>query len=142
MWIRTASWPAYACAIGLLVYATEKTYYAATGRLGVPGGARVPAEAYAELGHVALRQGTLAAAGVAGALLALATVAKRRPPRPLLLCLLWGAMIPLAAGAPFVVRMVITDGPSRLGGALVSLVMAGLWLAMTRSYQLRTGRPS
>ena len=140
MWTRTPKWPAYACAAGLVLYAVEKAYYATQHRLGLPGGARVPADAYADLGHVAVRQGALAAFGVAGAAIALATVAKWRPPRALLLCALWGALIPLAAGAPYVVGMVIADGPSRLGGALLSLVMAGLWLTMTRSYQLRTRR--
>jgi hypothetical protein len=69
-----SAWPAYICAVALLVYAGMKATYAVRGKLGLPGGPEVPPEAYEELGHVALRQSALAAMGFAGAALALASV--------------------------------------------------------------------
>jgi hypothetical protein len=146
-WARPAAgWPAYACAGGLLVYAVGKAYYASQNRLGVPGGSHVPAVAYQELGHVALRQSTLATAGLVGMLLALATVAPpdrwgwRWLPRWLLLVGLWGALVPMAAGAPYLVYTLVTDGWPALGGGLRSVLFLAFWLAMTWSYQVRSRR--
>ncbi|GAA0246531.1 hypothetical protein [Cryptosporangium japonicum] len=124
--------PAYLCATGLLVYAGQKAYYAAQGRLGIPGGASVPTSAYAELGHVAARQWTLASLGLLGAALALSTVFARRR---LLLVPLWVALLPMLAGAPY---LIATAGRETLGGLARGVAVTLLWLAMTWSYQVRS----
>ncbi|GAA3396992.1 hypothetical protein [Cryptosporangium minutisporangium] len=138
-------WPAALCATLFLGYAAGKAYYATQGRLGLPGGATVPPEAYEQLGYVPQRQWALAALGLVAALLAVATVVPRDgavarwlPPRWLILTGLWGALVPLAAGVPFVVFRLATDGWSAVGSALQSAVLAGLWLTMVLSYQRRT----
>ncbi len=138
-----SAWPAYLCAVALLVYAVEKGYYAAHGRIGVPGGPHVPDSAYQELHHIALRQWTLAGLGLAGALLALATVTPpgRHIPRWLMLCLLWGALLPMVAGLPYLVADVLTRGASTLDRA-VGLsrppLQLAVWGAMAWSYQRRS----
>ena len=140
-------WPAYVCAAGLLVYAAGKAWYAGAGRLGVPGGPAVPPAAYEQLDHVALRQWTLATLGLIGALLALATVlpAARRPRAPwtrrLLLAVLWAALLPMAAGAPYLIGAVLADGRAEVTGLATGAAVTLLWLAMTWSYQVRS-RPT
>jgi hypothetical protein len=143
-WPDRRLWPGYVCAAGLLVYAVEKAYYATQGRLGIPGGPHVPDSAYQQLGHVAARQWTLATVGLAAALLALATVLPigRRPgwplPRWLLLTGLWAAVVPMVAGAPYVVRAALDEGAAQAGGLLRSALVLLLWLAMTWSFQVRS----
>ncbi|MFG1925092.1 hypothetical protein [Cryptosporangium sp. NPDC048952] len=130
--LQRTAWtaPAYLSAAGLLVYSVQKAYYATQGRLGIPGGDHVPAAAYEQLGHVALRQWTLASLGLLGAALAVSTVFARRR---LLLIPLWVALLPMLAGAPYL----IAAGSAGLWrGAAVTL----LWLAMTLSYQVRSRR--
>jgi len=120
-----------------------KATYAVQGKLGVPGGPEVPPSAYEELGHVGLRQGTLAAMGVVGAVLALASVQAwgQRVPRWLMLLAMWGALVPMLAGAPFVLSSLV-DGSQPLGSRLLggarSLASLGLWGAATLLYQRRS----
>lgn len=138
-----SAWPAYACAAGLLVYAVMKATYAVQGKLGLPGGVEVPPSAYEELGHVGLRQGMLAAMGAGGALLALASVQGwgRRIPRWLMLLAMWGALVPMLAGAPIVMYRVVT-GPESVASRLLDLAQAltqlTLWCAATVLYQRRS----
>jgi hypothetical protein len=138
-----SAWPAYLCAAGFLAYAGMKATYAVQGKLGMPFGEEVPQSAYDELGHVSLRQGTLAAMGAGAALLALASVQGwgRRIPRWLMLTLMWGALVPSAAGVPFVVHRVVT-GPEPLGQRILigaqSFAGLALWAAATVSYQRRS----
>jgi hypothetical protein len=131
--------PAYVCASGLLIYAVEKAYYATQNRLGLPGGPHVPAEAYEQLGHVALRQWTLAGIGLLGAALALATVLPLgvRLPRWLILSGLWAALVPLVAGGFFLVQRLGT-GDLAVSGFVRSVALLLLWAAMTWSFQRRT----
>jgi hypothetical protein len=91
------AWPAYVCAAALLVYAVEKGWYATEGKLGLPGGPRVPDEVYAELPTSHYVSGPSRRSGLFGALLALATVLRwgGRIPRWIMLALLWGALVPL-----------------------------------------------
>lgn len=138
-----SAWPAYLCAAALLVYAAEKGYYATQGRIGLPGGPTVPDSAYQELHHVALRQWTLSGFGLAGALLALATVtpAGRHIPRWLMLTALWGAFVPMAAGVPYVVRDVLgkdTSGLDKAIGLAKPALQLAVWGAMAWSYQRRS----
>jgi hypothetical protein len=141
--LRTA-WPAYVCAAALLVYAVEKGYYATQGKIGIPGGPHVPDSAYQEMHHIALRQWTLSTVGLVGALLALATVTPpgKYVPRPLMLLVLWGALVPMAAGAPYVVHDVLTrddySTADRVAGLVRPAVQLGIWVAMAWSYQRRS----
>jgi catechol 2,3-dioxygenase-like lactoylglutathione lyase family enzyme len=140
------AWPAYVWAGALLVYAVEKGYYASQGRLGIPGGRQVPASAYEDLPHVALRQWTLSALGLAAALLALATVLApgRRVPRRLMLLALWGAFVPMFAGLPFVLHNVWSSDDPAVHQVLSTarpILQIGLWLGVTWSYQLRSRTP-
>ena len=138
-----SAWPAYLCAAALLTYSAEKAYYATQGRIGIPGGRHVPDSAYEELHHVALRQWTLSTVGFAGAMLALATVTApgRHVPRWLMLTALWGALVPMAAGAPYVLHDIVSSDES-LGHKVLSgarpVAQLGLWVAMTWSYQTRS----
>jgi hypothetical protein len=138
-----SAWPAYLCAAALLLYSVEKGYYAIQGRIGIPGGRHVPDSAYQELHHVALRQWTLSTLGFAGAMLALATVtaAGRHIPRALMLTALWGALLPMAAGAPYVLHDIMNSDDA-LGRKLLSgvrpIAQIGVWVAMTWSYQTRS----
>jgi hypothetical protein len=137
------AWPAYLCAVALLVYAVEKGWYAAHGRIGIPGGPHVPDSAYQELHHIGLRQWTLAGLGLAGALLALATVTPlgRHLPRLLMLILLWGALLPMVAGLPYLVADVLARDTSTLGtatGLARPVLQLAVWSAMAWSYQRRS----
>lgn len=138
-----SAWPAYACAAGFLAYAGMKATYAVQGKLGMPFGEEVPQSAYEELGHVALRQWTLAAMGAGAAVLALASVQGwgRRIPRWMMLTAMWGALVPTAAGVPFVAARVF-GGPEPLEDRILMGVqtVAGLalWTAATVSYQRRS----
>lgn len=137
------AWPAYVCAVALLVYAADKGFYAAQGKLGLPGNPTVPAAAYRDLPHAAMRQWTLSALGLGGALLALASVRPfgRHIPRWVILVGLWGALVPMAAGGPYVLHNVVTSDSS-LAGKFISggrpIAQAGAWLAMAWSYQIRS----
>jgi hypothetical protein len=138
-----SAWPAYLCAAALLVYAVEKGYYATQGRIGIPGGPHVPDSAYQELHHVALRQWTLAGVGLAGALLALATVTPpgRYLPRWLMLAGLWGALLPMVAGLPYLVADVLTRDasmPDKAIGLARPALQLAVWGAMAWSYQVRS----
>lgn len=137
------AWPAYLCATALFVYAVEKAYYAGQGRLGIPGGPTVPDSDYQDLPHVALRQWTLSALGLAGALLVLAGVtgAGRSVPRRLMLLALWGALVPMVAGLPYVLGDGWTGTESfghRLVGGVRPIAQVGVWVAMAWSYQVRS----
>jgi hypothetical protein len=135
------AWPAYACAVALLAYAVGKAVYAVQGKLGLPGGVEVPPEAYQELGNVALRQWMLAGLGLAGALLALASVQSwgRRIPRWMMLTAMWGALVPQLAGAPVVFYRAMT-GETGLFGGLQAVAGLALWAAAAVSFQRRTRR--
>lgn len=138
-----SAWPAWLCAAALLLYAVEKAYYATQGKLGLPFGTQVPASVYQELHHVALRQWTLSTVGLTAGLLAFASVSPlgRYLPRWLMLVLLWGALIPMAAGLPYVLRDVLTKDSSALGptfGVVRPVAQLALWAAMAWSYQRRS----
>ncbi|SHE58408.1 DUF3995 domain-containing protein [Streptoalloteichus hindustanus] len=137
---RRPSWPAYLVTADLLVYAGAKAYLAAEDRLGIPGGPRVPAEAYQQLDHVWARQLGLAGMGVLAAVLALATVRPwgRRIPRWLVLTALGVQFVLSAMGASAIVTGVFL-GPDPLGwpqflGVLHSVAGLALWGVMVWSY--------
>lgn len=140
-----SAWPAYLSAAAFLAYAGMKASYAVQGKLGLPIGEEVPPEAYEELGHVALRQWTLAAMGAGAALVALASVQGwgRRIPRWMMLTVMWGALVPTAAGIPFVVDRVINGSQpleQRILTGVQSVAGLALWTAATISYQRRSRR--
>ncbi|MEV8535196.1 hypothetical protein [Streptomyces sp. NPDC051211] len=132
-------------AVGQLVYAGEKGYYATQGRLGIPGGPLVTASQYTNTSDVALAQWTLASLGLLSAVIALAAV---RPwggllPRPLLLLGLWGTVAPAAAGQFHAARDVLfNSGPGGWSAWAVVQGAAGLcvWLAMAWIFTRRLGQ--
>lgn len=98
-------WPAWAMAVLFLGYASGKAVFAAHGKLGFPGGPRVPAgeyEVYArEVMDVATAQWLAAANGLLGAVLVVATVTVvgHRLPRWLMLPALGLALVGVGAAA-------------------------------------------
>jgi hypothetical protein len=137
------AWPGYLCGAALLLYAAEKAYYAAHSRLGIPGGPHVPASAYDSLHHVALRQWTLTLVGLGAGLLALASVTPpgRYLPRWMMLAALWGALVPMAAGLPYVVHAALTEAgstPAMVVGLVRPFAQLAIWTAMAWSYQRRS----
>lgn len=139
------AWPAYVSAVGQLVYAGQKGYYATQGRLGIPGGPPVTPSQYTDASDVALAQWTLASLGLLSAVIALAAV---RPwgglvPRPLLLLGLWGTVVPAAAGQIHVAQDVLfSSGPAGWSGWAAVQGVAGLclWLAMAWLFTRRRGQ--
>jgi len=55
--------------------------------------------------------------------------------RRLLLVPLWAALLPMLAGAPY---LVAAAGRENLGGLARGVAVTLLWLAMTWSYQVRS----
>ncbi|MFB9431763.1 DUF3995 domain-containing protein [Streptoalloteichus tenebrarius] len=137
---RRPSWPAYLVAVDLLVYAGAKAYMAAEGRLGLPGGPRVPPESYQQYDHVWARQLGLAGMGVLAAVLALATVRPwgARIPRWMVMAALGVQFVFSAMGASVIVHNALL-GPEPLdwSQALATLHSVGglaLWIAMVWAY--------
>lgn len=140
------AWPAYVSAVGQLVYTGQKGYYAAQGRLGIPGGPPVTPSQYTDGSDVALAQWTLASLGLLTAVIALAAV---RPwgglvPRPLLLLGLWGTVAPAAAAQMHVAHEVLfgSAGPAGWSGraAVQGVAALCLWVAMAWLFTRRRGQ--
>jgi hypothetical protein len=129
-------------AVLFLGYAAGKAVFAVQDRLGFPGGPPVSATEAARYARdymaPATAQWLATASGVVGAGLALASVTSlgRRVPRALMLPVLIGMFLAVAAGA----AIMMVDGFIGIGvgwrwyHGLLGLVVIGLQVAMIRSY--------
>ncbi|MEV5538062.1 hypothetical protein AB0L13_14500 [Saccharopolyspora shandongensis] len=136
---RPRRWPACALAVLFLGYAAGKAVFAWQDRLGFPGGPAVPdAVRDGYFMDAATAQWLAAATGVLAACVAIATITEpgRRAPRSLMLLVLAGMLLAVAAGA----AIMIVDGFIGIGvgwqwhHGVLGIAVVGLLVAMIRSY--------
>lgn len=134
---------AYVAAIGWLVYAGEKVYMAAIGKIGMPGHL-APESVQARYDHASLAQVGNSALGIVVAAIALATVHRwaRRIPAVPMLAVLVGASVPAVAGMVIMFARL----PDNSGGSMwqvglegVAIGLQGLpWLLVVATFCWRT----
>lgn len=128
---RTAAWVAVATAI---VYAGQKVYMAAIGKIGMPGHL-APESVQAQFQHPGLAQAGNAAIGLLAGALALATITR------------WGARIPrwMLRTALLVTLTMLTMGAAitvyraeLLFEVVLALTQTAAWFVAVGSYHLRS----
>ncbi|MQY05258.1 hypothetical protein [Actinomadura macrotermitis] len=131
---------AAAAAMTMLVYAAQKAYMAAEGKIGMPGHV-ASAAVQARFEHAGLAQAANAGLGVAAALLALATVTRRGGllPRWAMLGTLAVAAVMLETGALVTLWRVDYGSPLAALEIPVGVAQVVSWTAVVISYYRRSG---